>query len=167
MARRFTGFLWVLFFVVVGATFYFGFLWGYNQGKEEAAVVASKKAAGEPTVEKGKADLRIRAGENYFSYELRAGELLATVVRINNEGAVGVKDLAIELEAPEPLWSIRTMPVTIAELAPGVGEEVAVEIKPPAGTEPGQYTLLVKVSGKAEGGASVEAERSLTVNIVE
>jgi uncharacterized membrane protein len=170
MARRFTGFLWIIFFAVVGVTFYLGFLLGFNQGREEAA--SKEKAAKEQTVtvEKAKEEdavLRIRAGEDYFSYEMRAGELLATVVRVANEGSVSLYELSIELEAPEPMWSMTASPFSIPVLEPETGEEIDLEIKPSAEITPGEYRLVVKVTGKTDSGAPVEAQRPLIVNIVQ
>lgn len=71
-----------------------------------------------------------------------------------------VNNMIFSAEKPEG-WDIIFTPSTIASLEPGVTQEIDVVITPPAGTEAGDYPLILKASGDES-----EAEREYRITVV-
>jgi uncharacterized membrane protein len=80
-------------------------------------------------------------------------------VQLLNAQTGTVNDIIFSAEKPEG-WDVIFTPSTLASLEYGVTQEIDVVIIPPAGTEAGDYPLILKASGDR---AEIEREYRLTV----
>ncbi|HUX08433.1 MAG TPA: NEW3 domain-containing protein [Acidobacteriota bacterium] len=170
MARKFTGFLWILFFVIVGAAFYLGFLFGFDQGKNEAAVAAAmRKPVGEeqPAEVAVPNALVISAGESYFSLEMSPGGRAGLDLSLVNVGIDAFTEIELTAELPEDRWSVEFSDAGFEEIAPGEAAGISVTISAPPDIEPGDYKIVIKLSAKIEGKLLFGSSRTVSIKIVE
>ncbi len=81
-------------------------------------------------------------------------------VQLLNAQTGTVNNMIFSAEIPEG-WDITFTPNTLASLEPGVTQEIDVAITPPAGTQAGDYPLIVTASGD-----ETEAEREYRIRVV-
>ena len=169
MARRFTGFLWILFFVAVGAAFYLGFLFGFDQGRSDAAVAtAMRKPAEEeqPPPAAVPHALAISAGESYFSLELNPGGSAALDLSFLNDGMDVFTDIELSAVLPGEGWSAEFSEDAFEKIDPGEAVELTVTLIAPQDVEPGDYEISVRAEAKAGGKVLFRSGRTVSIRIV-
>jgi uncharacterized membrane protein len=81
-------------------------------------------------------------------------------VQLLNAQTGTVNDIVFSAEKPEG-WDVIFTPSTIASLEYGVTQEIDVVVRPPAGTEAGDYPLVLKASGD-----QIDAEREYRMTVI-
>jgi uncharacterized membrane protein len=71
-----------------------------------------------------------------------------------------VTNIIFTAEEPEG-WNVTFTPGTVAALEPGVTQEIDLVINPPAGTEAGDYPIILRASGD-----QTEAQREYRITVV-
>ncbi len=169
MARRLTGFLWVLFFVAVGAAFYLGFLFGFDQGKGDAAVAAAMRKPVEeeqPPPAAVPHTLAISAGQSYFRVEMNPGGSTALDLGLLNDGMDVFTDIKLSAVLPGEGWSAEFSEDAFEKIDPGEAVELTVTLIAPQDVEPGDYEISVRAEARAGGKILFKSGRTVSIKIV-
>ena len=81
-------------------------------------------------------------------------------IQLNNAQIGTVNNIIFSAEKPEG-WDVTFTPSTLASLEPGVTQEIDVVITPPAGTEAGDYPVVLIAAGD-----EAEMARDLRITVV-
>jgi len=88
------------------------------------------------TTPTGQAGIQAKAGEdNHMS------------IMIMNSASGGLDDITLSSEEPEG-WEVTFTPSSLDSLEPGLSQEIDVAIKPPSGTEAGDYPVILKATSE-------------------
>ena len=84
--------------------------------------------------------------------QAKAGEDNHMSIMIMNSASGDLEDITLSSEKPEG-WEITFTPSNLDTLEPGLSQEIDVAIKPPSGTEAGDYPVILKAtSEKSDSG---------------
>ncbi len=92
-------------------------------------------------------------------FSIRADQPNHISLQLTNAFNGTVSNISFTTEEPEG-WNVTFTPGTVAALEPGVTQEIDVVIIPPAGTEAGDYPIILRASGDQTG---TEREYRITV----
>ena len=79
--------------------------------------------------------------------QAKAGEDNHISIMIMNSASGDLEDITLSSEKPEG-WEVTFTPSSLDTLEPGLSQEVDVVIKPPSGTEAGDYPVILKATSE-------------------
>ena len=93
-------------------------------------------------------------------FQVKPNEENHVSIQLNNAQIGTVNNIIFSAEKPEG-WDVTFTPSTLASLEPGVTQEIDVVITPPAGTEAGDYPVVLIAAGD-----EAEMARDLRITVV-
>jgi uncharacterized membrane protein len=93
-------------------------------------------------------------------FSIRPDQTNHISVQLLNAQTGTVNNIVFSAEKPEG-WDVTFTPSTIASLEYGVAQEIDVVVTPPAGTEAGDYPLVLKASGD-----QTDTEREYRITVI-
>ncbi|MBE9477728.1 MAG: hypothetical protein IMY81_00605 [Chloroflexi bacterium] len=79
--------------------------------------------------------------------QAKAGEDNHMSIMIMNSASGDLEDITLSSEKPEG-WEVTFTPSSLDTLEPGLSQEIDVVIKPPSGTEAGDYPVILKATSE-------------------
>ncbi len=79
--------------------------------------------------------------------QAKAGEDNHMSIMIGNSASGDLEDITLSSEKPAG-WEVTFTPSSLNTLEPGLSQEIDVVIKPPSGTEAGDYPVILKATSK-------------------
>ena len=79
--------------------------------------------------------------------QVKAGEDNHMSIMIMNSASGDLEDITLSSEKPEG-WEVTFTPSSLDTLEPGLSQEIDVVIKPPGGTEAGDYPVILKATSE-------------------
>ncbi len=160
MAKKLKGFIWILFFAVIAAAFYGGFLIGYNQGRGDAIAAEDD---GEPPAavrtETGVTGTEAEVDENGIGqielsveepqHELEAGGSFEASLVLRNSGSAPVREIRFRIDLPGSEWKTTIPEIDIETLEPDQELSARLSFTAPADAMPGEYQIMVKVVARS------------------